>query len=108
MREENVPVLCAFEGVGVGVGDEPERRARLLWYDEGVREDGSARGSYETRWHDVIRGAHLARQSWLFSDRGAWCPRCQPSVCPWPSLSVQVMRRVSEAPLHRLRYQWPQ
>jgi hypothetical protein len=37
VREEYVPVLCAFEGVGVGVG--PERRARLLWYDEGARED---------------------------------------------------------------------
>ena len=36
-QEENVPVLCAFEGVGVGNG--PERRARLLWYDEGVCED---------------------------------------------------------------------
>jgi hypothetical protein len=37
VREENVPVLCAFEGVDVGVG--PERRARLLWYDDGARED---------------------------------------------------------------------
>jgi hypothetical protein len=28
VREEYVPVLCAFEGVGAG--DGPERRARLL------------------------------------------------------------------------------
>ena len=39
VREENVPVLCAFEGVGVGVGDGPERRVHWLWYNEGVCED---------------------------------------------------------------------
>jgi hypothetical protein len=33
VREDNVPVLCAFEGVG------DEGCARLLWYDEGARED---------------------------------------------------------------------
>jgi hypothetical protein len=32
-----VPVLCAFDGVGIGVG--PERRACLLWYGEDARED---------------------------------------------------------------------
>jgi len=37
VREEYVPVLCAFEGVGVG--DGPDKRARLLWYDDGARED---------------------------------------------------------------------
>jgi hypothetical protein len=37
VREENVPVLCAFEGAGVGVG--PERRACLLWSDDSARED---------------------------------------------------------------------
>ena len=60
VREENVPVLCAFEGVGAG--DGPERRARLLWYDEGAREDvcedvcsrGEAAKVYTRRWHDVI------------------------------------------------------
>jgi hypothetical protein len=42
VREECVPVFCAFEGAGVG--DGPERRARLLWYDDGAREDVCSRG----------------------------------------------------------------
>ncbi len=42
VREEYVPVLCAFEGVGVGEG--PDRRARLLWYEDGAREFVCSRG----------------------------------------------------------------
>jgi hypothetical protein len=37
VREEYVPMLCAFEGVGVGDGSE--RRAHLLWYDDDARGD---------------------------------------------------------------------
>ena len=42
VREEYVPVFCAFEGVGVG--DGPMRRARLLWYDDGARDEVCSRG----------------------------------------------------------------
>ena len=35
-------MFCAFEGVGAG--DGPERRARLLWYEDGARVDVCSRG----------------------------------------------------------------
>lgn len=46
VREEYVPVVCAFEGVGAG--DGAERRARLLWYEDGAREDRCSRGEAGT------------------------------------------------------------
>lgn len=66
VREEYVPLLCAFVFGGMGDGDGPERRARLLlWKDEGARDgiDGMwSRGEAIVRyrllasraWHDVI------------------------------------------------------
>jgi hypothetical protein len=46
VREEYVPVFCAL--AGVGAGDGPERRARLLWYDDGAREERCSRGEAGT------------------------------------------------------------
>jgi len=54
VREEYVPVLCAFVFGGTGVGDGPERRARLLlWKDEGASDGMWSRGEAIVRYRNI-------------------------------------------------------
>lgn len=52
VREEYVPVFCAFVFGGAGDGDGPERRARLLlWKEEGASDGMWSRGEAIVRYN---------------------------------------------------------
>jgi hypothetical protein len=50
VREEYVPVFCAFVFGGAGDGDGPERRARLLL----LKEEGASDGMW-SRCEAIVR-----------------------------------------------------